>query len=304
LRATPTGSDSRPDERPLAAPKAPKAARDVWLRNALFALAAIWTGLAALFAFSDLWISRVVVAAESPLAVLTEYYGEIPGLAVISFALFVVHRDRKLRWWGLDLLMWVFMIGLTSLVLYYASSLLYYRITGSFEWLVDHGRWLWLALAVVILALHLAMSGRKFSDRVDRFARTAVGIAVVNVLLFVHLGKPLWGRVRFYDLDPTYSDFTPWYLPQGVTGGDSFPSGHAALGWMLLPLILLVRGRNRPTRVLTAAVVVAWGLAVAIGRVVRGAHYASDVLFSTGVAFAAFAFWYRYYYLKPERPRR
>ncbi|HIF91759.1 MAG TPA: phosphatase PAP2 family protein [Myxococcales bacterium] len=261
-------------------------------RIGLIALASIWTGLAIFFAFSDLSISQAVVDDESRFGILTESYGEIPGLAAIVFALFVIHTNHARRRLALEIPIWIFMIAMTSLIGYYASALFYSALVGSFDWFAEFGQWFWLGLAVSLLVLHVATRTYRFSDRISRYARITVGIAVVNVLIFVQTIKPLWGRVRFRDLDASFANFSPWYLPQGVTDASSFPSGHAALGWVLLPLVLLPGPRSHGLRILIAVVVAGWGLGVATGRVVAGAHYASDVLFSSGAAFLAFAFWH------------
>ena len=55
-------------------------------------------------------------------------------------------------------------------------------------------------------------------------AATVVVTAAVVILL-----KNLWGRARYTELSDHGAGFTPWYLPQGLTGHDSFPSGHAAM---------------------------------------------------------------------------
>ncbi|MBK7228246.1 MAG: phosphatase PAP2 family protein [Ignavibacteriales bacterium] len=61
-------------------------------------------------------------------------------------------------------------------------------------------------------------------------------------ILFVSLIKIFWGRIRFRDLSDNYSDFTPWYFSQGVTGHQSFPSGHAAMGFMMMALFVFFCG--------------------------------------------------------------
>jgi membrane-associated phospholipid phosphatase len=112
-----------------------------------------------------------------------------------------------------------------------------------------------------------------------------------NVLLVVHGLKVFWGRTRFRDL-ASAAEFTPWYEPRGITGHTSFPSGHAAMGWMLLPLIVWLAPRPR-LRWLAVAGVGVWAVAVAISRVVVGAHYLSDVLFSSFSSLAIAGLWYQ-----------
>ena len=76
-----------------------------------------------------------------------------------------------------------------------------------------------------------------------------------------------------------YESFTSWIIPNGITGNQSFPSGHSAMGWMVLPLLLLITNKNKAVQTITAAILSGWALAVGLSRVVIGAHYASDVLF-------------------------
>ena len=83
---------------------------------------------------------------------------------------------------------------------------------------------------------------------------------------------------RFRDLDPLYESFTSWFIPSGINGNQSLPSGHSAMAWMILPLILLIYKKSFVRKVVLA-IITAWGFTVGISRVVIGAHFASDVLF-------------------------
>ena len=76
-----------------------------------------------------------------------------------------------------------------------------------------------------------------------------------------------------------YNNFTSWFLPNGFAGHQSFPSGHAAMAWMILPLLILVSNKSKLTRSALLFIIICWGTAVPISRIVIGAHYASDVLF-------------------------
>ena len=117
-------------------------------------------------------------------------------------------------------------------------------------------------------------------------------LALMIPLIFVQTIKQLWGRVRFRDLAVNYIDFTPWFQPQGISGNYSFPSGHTAMGWMLLPILILLANKKGWKYKLIGGTVFIWGVIVGLGRIVIGAHYASDVLFSTGAAFVTFIILY------------
>jgi len=156
----------------------------------------------------------------------------------------------------------------------------------------------------ILVFSHFRFFGKKL--RVSRqtmvFAKVTLGVALLNVYLFVSLTKYFWGRVRFCNLDSSFSQYTPWYLPQGPTGHESFASGHTAEGWLLLPIsVILFSGRGSVTQVIGTALSIGWGIAVAVSRVRLGAHYASDVLFSSGVGIMAFLLLYQYFSLRVKR---
>ena len=164
-----------------------------------------------------------------------------------------------------------------------------------------------LSMSVFSLLGHKKKRGYRktviVSSQAMMFAKVTIGVAFLNAL-FVNVTKYVWGRVRFYDLDALFSQYTPWYLPQGSNGHRSFMSGDAALGWLLLPIVILFLDRNRATRISITALAIGWGTAVAIGRVRVGAHYASDVLFSTGVAIIACLLLYQYFSSRARSARR
>jgi membrane-associated phospholipid phosphatase len=55
------------------------------------------------------------------------------------------------------------------------------------------------------------------------------------------------------------------------------------MGWMLLPIMVLLPKTGK-AQVIFKVIIVSWGIFVGLGRIVIGAHYGSDVLFSTGMA--------------------
>jgi len=114
-----------------------------------------------------------------------------------------------------------------------------------------------------------------------KYAKVVVGMALFGYVIFIQGVKYFWGRVRFRELDATFSQFTPWYLPQGITGSDSFPSGHAAMGLMLLALLILLTNKKQWVKYSIITIIFLWGVMLALSRLVIGAHYASDVLFGS-----------------------
>ena len=141
--------------------------------------------------------------------------------------------------------------------------------------------------AAVVAPLILRMLPVTQNPRIQRFAAVGTAFAAI-VLLSVLALKELWGRPRFRDLSEAQTGFSMWLVPQGPNGNHSFPSGHTAFAWMMLPLITLVPQQRRGTRRLVTVAVVGWGITCALSRVYIGAHFASDVLFSTYLSAVVF----------------
>ncbi len=120
------------------------------------------------------------------------------------------------------------------------------------------------------------------------FALATILMNVVCRLTIVVLTKRYWGRVRFKDLTPDYADFTAWHVINGVTGNYSFMSGHAASAWMVLALNVVTRHSPPIIRSGTLAISIGYGVLMAVSRVRIGAHYASDVLFASGICVTVF----------------
>ncbi len=239
------------------------------------AAAAVW----------DLDISRAMYSPGAGWAVFIEKYGETPGLFLSVWALLLLNAGLsggKFRRIVLGLLSF----AVCELLLEYA---LFNIICGRLglrtapemaAFAAGSGRLIRAITAPTLLAGMLLLNSR-LKDRVlknSAFAKTTVALLALSQFM-VQTFKILWGRVRFRDLAPGFSDFSPWYLPQGAAG-TSFPSGHTALAWMLLPAFLLC-GRSPLRRRLALGLSVVWGITVGLGRITAGAHYASDVLFAS-----------------------
>ena len=95
-----------------------------------------------------------------------------------------------------------------------------------------------------------------------------------------------------------FFEYAHWFIPQGITGNYSFPSGHTAMAWMLLPLLIPLRTKlwKNPIRIVGTILIIGWGIFVGLSRIAIGAHYASDVLFSTGIAILVTFLLYQKYY--------
>ena len=257
------------------------------------AFALLWAGLAIACTSYDLRISRALVQPGSLWAAFGQRFGELPGMTAFALAALALYsepvplgRSRFTRE-----MPWLLCSPALTVELALCAFRIFQERLGPLGW----------ACTLVGTSLTTRAWRRRWAvgRTLPAHVRTACVWTVrltISTCLLVSLLKLGWGRVRFRDLSPLASEFTPWYSPQGWTGHSSFPSGHAVLGWLLLPTLLLWPRGSRGNRWAFASSF-AWGLFVALSRVVIGAHYASDVLFSSALVFAMMA-------LAPWRPRR
>ncbi|MFW9952773.1 MAG: phosphatase PAP2 family protein [Candidatus Thorarchaeota archaeon] len=247
-----------------------------------------WVILAVIFGFYDLTISIAVVDEASIWGIFGADYGETPGYALIALALGTLLGSlfTSLKLQKIPAYVGI-IVGILFISLIGDES---YTKTG---WSL-----------IISLTIFIIVTWNKDLKNYRKISGIIVLLAIINPLLFVQITKILCGRIRFRDLAPGYTNFTPWFLPPGISaGGSSFPSGHAAMGWMFLPLLIAIKGRKSadPFRILVILLVIGWGIFVALSRVVVGAHYASDVLFSTGAATFVTIFLYVMFYKERDK---
>jgi len=252
----------------------------------LLIIVIVWVILALVFGFTDLEISKAVVDDSSEWGIFGRDYGEVPGYALIAIALatFLGSFYNNLNLQKIPAYISV-IVGVLFIIFADNETDL---CTG------------WSLIIPMIIYVIITWN-KDWKDY-----RTLAGIisllAIINPLVVVQIIKLLWGRVRFRDLSLGFVDYTPWFLPQGITGNQSFPSGHTAMGWMFLPLLIIVKDRKNTdaVKILSSILILGWGLFVGLSRIVIGAHYASDVLFSTGFAAIITILLYRNYYLNKK----
>lgn len=260
------------------------------LKNSLIIIIVCWIILAIIFGFTDLEISIALVNRESTWANIGKYYGEGPGYGIIavSIAILIGSKNDDLKKQRTASYV-ILIIGLIFLIP---------AIIFGIVWFITFGG----GITIVIL-LFLLITRNKDLKEYKTIATVIILLVVINPLIFVQITKIMCGRVRFNDLSPGYANYTPWFLPpgplSGIKGNASFPSGHTAMSFMLLPLIIIVKDRkwSDPTKIIVIICVISWGFFVAFSRIITGDHYASDILFSAGVASITIIFLYNKYYI-------
>ncbi|MHA1293855.1 MAG: phosphatase PAP2 family protein [Promethearchaeota archaeon] len=250
-----------------------------------------WIILAIVFGFTDLEISKAIVNEESTWGNFGAEYGEAPGYGLIGIGIVILigcsTEDIKKQKLG------AFIVIIITMILFA------WGIADNDKELMIYGGFIGIPILIFTIFLY-----NEDWNKYKTIAAVIVLLAILNPLLFVQITKILAGRVRYRNLETSTIGYTPWWAPpglsSGLSGNASFPSGHTAMGWMFLPLLIIVKDRDwkDPIKILTWILVIGWGLFVALSRIVVGAHYASDVLFSTGMAALITILLYRKFYLE------
>lgn len=246
----------------------------------------VWVIFALIFGFTDLEISKAVVDESSEWGTFGRDYGEVPGYALIAIALatFMGSFNNNLKLQKIPAYISV-IVGVFFIIF----------ADGETDFYTGWG-------LIIPMVFYVIITWNKDWKKYRTLAGIISLLAIINPLVLVQIIKILWGRVRFRDLAPGFGDYTPWFLPQGVTRNRSFPSGHTAMGWMFLPLLIAIKDRKNMdlVKISLYVLIFGWGIFVGLSRIVIGAHYASDVLFSTGMASVITILLYEKLYVKEE----
>jgi len=247
------------------------------LKIYIFILSMIWIILAVISGVYDLEISKQIVNQNSVWAKFLENYGMIPGLLVILSGIYIYYsfiKNKSDVWSNVQKVVF-FLVG---------SGLIFHLFDILFDVIASNHLVTFLIISVainLILFIIIHKIQQVKSAAAIKYSKVVVAVALFGYVICIQGVKYFWGRVRFRELDAAFSQFSPWYLPQGITGSDSFPSGHAAMGWMLLPLLILLVNKKAWLTYSSTILIFIWATVLASSRVVIGAHYASDVLFGS-----------------------
>lgn len=248
----------------------------------------MWAALAAYFAFTDLQISISVVNQNSGWAIFLQNFGEIPGLIVLYFAAIIFFTsyktENRLKYYSFTIFVFLSAIYLSSRM----ATVIYHGVFGNYDLVIRYKMYIYLFFSLINSIIYFTLKEKNYSKKLIAFSRISILLGLYGYLFLVQPIKQLWGRVRFRDLDALYSDFTSWFIPNGINGNQSFPSGHAAMAWMILPILLIVVSKSKYIQIPMLILIISWGIAVSLSRVVIGAHYASDVLFGSFIIIVVF----------------
>jgi membrane-associated PAP2 superfamily phosphatase len=170
----------------------------------------------------------------------------------------------------------------------------FYDPTAEQEWFLKTAvPWIWLyrygELPTWLLAIGAALVwGGSLYRRSWVCYRRACALIVLSVMLGPGLIvngvlKPLWGRPRPAQAD-LFGGSRPYqhlWQPGPIGGGRSFPSGHAAMGYVLVfGTCLVSQRRSAWLRGLVLGGALAYGSLLGATRIIQGGHFLSDVLCS------------------------
>lgn len=125
-----------------------------------------------------------------------------------------------------------------------------------------------------------------------RFVRYRKPALFVVLLLAIGPGLVVNGFMKYQSGRPrprdvaVFSGTQPFHKvgEMGVAGtGNSFPSGHAAMGFFLAAPYFILRGSNRGRAVYWLVLGLSSGVVIGIVRMAQGGHFASDILWAWGI---------------------
>ncbi len=251
----------------------------------------IWIIAAFLLESSDLWISINFYNPDAAWAILLQKYGEIPGLIVVLIGVHIYIVTLKVSSNIKTILFTGFLLTTGSLITIYILAAISLALNDSWEYFNSNRNYFFLAAILINILISLLFRKRyKFSKKSILFSRISFRTFFYGYLLIATPLKIFWGRIRFRDLAENYSNFSAWYVPNGITGNQSFPSGHASMSFIMIVLFVLFMDQAFYKRIILKGLIISWGLAVCISRVVIGAHFTSDVLFGAMIIIVTYLF--------------
>lgn len=233
------------------------------------------------FAFTDLQISMFLFGKAQGYGHLFEAIGEMPMafIGTFSAAAMIVTSEKKKSLANFGFALLFLFNGLMTAALPGLNAKLSLPVIG-----------LILVIALGLGAWLPTLVPAKYQQTLRQVAK--IGLLLGILAMFVINGvKFAWGRERMRHMSDPLTQFTPWYLPQGLASGNefmSFPSGHSANGAVILWITLLplfIDGLKKAPLEIFAWV---WTILTMVSRIVVGAHFASDVTMGMAITFVMF----------------
>lgn len=263
----------------------------------------IWISLAVLvvllgvLAVGDLdyTISKAIVNEHSIWAEFFHIVGEVPAYfgLLLGTAILFGGRRKDVPW--RNVLGWVFA---TPFMLLFSFANVFLPIMYIFQ---KDPSTLWVILSgvggIIIYAITLLIIKKVGNEKLRELRK--IGLILVILIfaevLIVNVVKILWARPRMRSIE-SIEGFVHWYKINGPSHNNelkSFPSGHTANGFVMLAYTMFAPYWKKIKKNWFTIFAIVWGVAVAVSRVVLGAHFLSDVLVGAYVTILSFFLIYR-----------
>ncbi|KRM97594.1 membrane-associated phospholipid phosphatase [Liquorilactobacillus aquaticus DSM 21051] len=270
-------------------------------KRKLFVIAVITCGLLLTVAsFGDLAISNTMINYNSVFGTIFQTFGEFPVyfIFVLSGEVAIVYAIRckedklfavPLFLGGFSLSAWQIKQYLNEVSSYSIAALTNIHnnksiglansdaATASLS--TKEALILWLVVYICITLLIAFWLKNKSDEQIKKYLLIGI-FASLTVWFSLEVNgalKDFWGRVRPYELSASQHDFTSWLHPNGVNGHKSFPSGHTMSGTLCIVFSWFATGIRR-RRLWIFGVV--YGAVLGLSRLIIGAHFLSDIVFS------------------------
>ena len=257
-----------------------------WLLIVIIMLLAIIVGSFTVATFFDLEISKALYGMDSGFGKFFAYFFEVVGFLpalLINVFLFILLFNHFKKIW----------IRIIFAVLTFSTLMACGFV--AFNPLVENEimQQNFLLIPGAIIAIVVGIPALIYSKRINVETRNkliyiTIIAAIVGTLTCgtVAIVQFSWGRARFFSLDDTFAGYTPWYIKDLGSSAlklRSFPSLHSASSFSTVSLILLAWVLNTKKLCKISLIVTAITILVCVplSRVVKGYHYATDVLAST-----------------------
>lgn len=152
--------------------------------------------------------------------------------------------------------------------------------------LYKFGTWPGLVLsAASLVALFGSWIWPGWRNRRRGAALVVLTLLIAPGLLINALGKDYWGRPRPRDVlvFQGQQEFRRIHQPAGPGRGESFPCGHASVGFLFASLYFVARRRELRWAALGTGL--GYGALLGVARMAQGGHFASDVIWSGGLTY-------------------
>ena len=237
----------------------------------------------------DLQVSVKMFAPKSIIGLITEVLAELPiDFALLLSASYIIVVGIRKK--GGKRVFYVVMGFLFSVVGgFYAGFIPITFVRLFFEGGSSPLYFISIPIVIIVSLLFMNKFYNKYGEKYLKIAFLCCTYFLISFLISYAIKIP-FGRMRFRDMEPPFNHFSPWYIINGVTGNDSFPSGHVINASFIFYIIFIVQKflncqNERLSYYILAGI---WIMFVAYGRVIVGAHFLSDIAMGALIGFCLF----------------